>query len=528
MKILPAAQIGEVEATLFAPVCLDLPNPLVYANFSAQCDAAARRSLLSRNLPRRLDMQAVTLLRYPRDALVYGDRSYLTVAGGCIVQEQVASWCVDPAGEARQMMAQEELAIEVRENCLLLARFGENTWGHWVAEMLAKAAIAERFFPGRFHYVVPGWTTELQAQRGYANSVLESLAAYGILPHRLIRLGSFQFYRFAALYDISGFWEGGLHPGALESLRTLNLPKTGGRKRRRIAVLRQPPEVRAVHNADEIRSSLKSHGFSLVDLATQNFAAQVGMFREADIVVGSLGSSFTTALYAPPGPKIVSVAPAGWADGYFIRMFQHIRARHADLRGASIAQDGVTADRAPHRVDTKDLSDAIEAVLASEDSDSCVVDGELLPRRLGDAVLRLSFAQDGVFAAAVTGTWSAPEPSHRWSLGEASGLTISKASLPSAAPLWLEIEGQGHVYPQQLPTRPLKILVGGQLAGSFDVIGRARYVCRLTPAMLTGDGPITLTFLHPVCPSPRMMGAGADDRPLGFGFEKLVLYAAAG
>jgi hypothetical protein len=527
VKILPAAQIGKVEATLFAPACLDLPNPLVYANFRAQCDAAARRSLLSRNLPRRLDMQAVTLLRYPKDALVYGDRSYLTVAGGCIVQEQVAGWCVDPAGEAGQMCAHANRAIDVAENCLLLARFGENTWGHWVAEMLVKAVIAERFFPGRFRYVVPGWTTELQAPRGYADSVLESLAAYGISPNRLLRMGGFQFYRFAALHDISGFWQDGLHPGALESLRMLNLPKTGGRKRRRIAVLRRPPEARAVHNAGEIRSILTSQGFSAIDLGTQSFAAQVRMFREADLVVGSLGSSFTAALYAPLGQKIVSVAPADWADGYFIRMFRHIQARHADLRGASIAAGGEPEEFAPHLVDPKDLAEAIDAVLAWEETGTCTVDGEVLPRRLGATLLSLSFAQTEHFDAEVTGTWSAPEPSHRWSLGESSGLTISRAGLPSDVPLWLEIEGQGHVYPPRLPTRPLKILLGGQLAGSFDVIGRARYICRLTPAMLAGEGPIALTFLHPICPSPRMMGAGADDRPLGFGFEKLVVYASA-
>ena len=80
-------------------------------------------------------------------------------------------------------------AVDVGQPCLLLARYGENTWGHWVTEMLVKAVIAERLLPGRFFYAVPWWTTEPGAANGLADAVLGSLAAYGIEPQRLVRLG---------------------------------------------------------------------------------------------------------------------------------------------------------------------------------------------------------------------------------------------------------------------------------------------------------------------------------------------------
>ena len=238
-------------------------------------------------------------------------------------------------------------------------------------------------------------------------------------------------------------------------------------------------------------------------------------------MVGSLGSNFTASLFAPPGQKIVSVAPAAWADGYFIRLFQHVQARHADLRGASVAQNGVAEERAPHLVDTGDLEEAMEAVLACEDNETCTIDGELMPRRLRAPLLSLSFAQDGIFPAEVTGTWSAPEPSHRWSLGESSGLTISRANLTSTAPLWLEIEGQrpclsavlAHASPQDSGGRP----AGRQFR--CDRPGQI-YLPAHTPQCWAATAPSHSPFLHPVCPSPRMMGASADDRPLGFGFEK--------
>jgi hypothetical protein len=309
----------------------------VFANFAAHCDAAARRSLLSRNLPRRAEMAAVRLLRYPAGTLVYGDRSYLTVAGDSIVAEQVAPWCADPIEEALRMRAQQDQAWAIAGECLLLARFGENTWGHWVAEMLAKAAIAERFFPGRFSYAVPWWTTERGESRGFADSVLESLAAYGISPDRLVRMAGFSLYRFAALHDLTGVWQDGPHPGMLASLQNAVLPKTGGRTRPRIALLRRPPDARALENGGEIASFLKHQGFATVHLGALPFATQVRLFREAELVVGSLGSNFAGTLFGGTGPKLVSLAPAGWADGYFIRLFQHLGARHADLRGPAIA-----------------------------------------------------------------------------------------------------------------------------------------------------------------------------------------------
>jgi len=521
VRILPAEQIGQVEAVLFPPVQLDLPNPLVHANFSAHCDAAARRSLLSRNLPRRADFPAVHLLRYPAGTLVNGDRSYLAVAGGSIVQEQVAPWCADPIDEARRMCALP--AHDVGRECLLLARFGENTWGHWVAEMLSKAAITERFFPGRFSYAVPCWTTERGATRGFADAVLESLAAYGILPDRLVRLGGFQLYRFAALHDVSGSWRDGPHPGTLESLRKTILPAIGGRQRKRVALLRRPPDARALCNADEVQHFLQAQGFSAVDPGAESFASQMRLFKEAELVVGSLGSGFAGSIFGRHGQKLVTLAPADWADGYFIRLFQHVGANHADLRGPVIVQDGLAADRAPHSIALNELADAIETLLRPDGGWAARVDGEMVPRRFGPEKLSLSFQDDG--RVHYFGGWSGPEPTHRWSLGASSGLCFARAALPEGKAFWLEIVGQGHVYPPRLPTRPLDVLVNGVPAGHFDVIGRARYFCLVTPEMFATSA-VTLTFLHPVCPSPRVMGAGDDDRPLGFGFEKLAFYAA--
>jgi hypothetical protein len=138
-----------------------------------------------------------------------------------------------------------------------------------------------------------------------------------------------------------------------------------------------------------------------------------------------------------------------------------------------------------------------------------------MPRRVGACLAEWHFGTDGNATPYVRGDWSGPEPGLQWSLGPASSLALPDA--PGAA--WLEIEGQGHVYPD-LPTRPLSVAVDRRELGSFEVIGRTRLFCPWP-----GGGEVT--FRHPVCPSPRDMGAGTDDRALGFGFEALRLYAGA-
>jgi hypothetical protein len=500
---LPADTIGQVAARLFDSAELDLPNPLVYANFSRQCDPARRRSLLSRNTPRRIRVPPLNLLRYPQGTLVNGDRSYLTVAGDAVVHEQVAPWCADWEDEAARMRAASP--VDIAPPCLLLARFGENTWGHWVTEMLAKAAIAERLAPGRFHYAVPWWTTE--AGHPYAERVLESLAAYGILADRLVRLAGFKVYRFAALHDVASLAVEALHPGALESLAHLHVPLPAGPAAPKIAMLRRPPLARALANPGEIQGFLKASGFATIDPAELSFLEQIRHVAGADLIVGGLGSDFWAIPFGRPGLSLVSLAPSAWDDGYFVHLFQ---------------RDGGDPVRSSHLIDPAELDRAMQAAMQPETPD-VVVDTEAMPRRLGPERLHLLFGQGGNAAPCLRGDWSAPEPAHTWSLGPTSEIVIPASLLSPGEAYWLAIEGQGHVYPPHLPTRPVTVRINGHAAQSFDLIGRTRLFCQV-PATAA---PLVLALHHPVCPSPRSMGAGADDRALGFGFESIRFYSKA-
>jgi hypothetical protein len=516
LRRLPAEAVGHVAMRLFEHVEIDLPNPLVYANFSHQCEPALRRSLLSRNGARSIRHPAVNLLRYPPGTLVNGDRSYLTVAGDAVVDEQIG-WQADWEDMAHRM--REAPAVDVTPPCLLLARFGESTWGHWTTEMLAKAAVAERLAPGRFHYAVPWWTTEPQAGNIYADRVLESLAAYGIEPGRLVRLLGFRVYRFAALHDIPCKSADGVHPGALDSLVGLGLKLASSPMPRRIAALRRAPLARAVANIAEITNFLRANDFELLDLQHMSFLDQVRHFAAADLAVASLGSEFWAIPHARPGISLVSLAPASWDDGYFIRLFQNIEARHGDVRGPSTLRLAADPVRSPHLIDPDDIGQAIEAALSPATPD-IMVDGQVMPRRLGKERLHVFFGKGGNAASCLNGSWSEPEATHTWSLGAKSEIVVPRNLLPPGKAFWMTIEGQGHVYPPHLPTRPMTVLIDGSEAGHFDLISLVRLFVRVH----LSHAPLRITFRHPICPSPRMMGRVEHDRPLGFGFESIRFY----
>jgi len=523
LRVIPARDAGVAVERIFEAALLELPNPLVHANFSAQCDRAQRRSLLSRNAPRRVQAPPVELVRYPPGTLVEGDRSYLVLAGDALVSEQIAPWFTDLPFDVARLRDYGMRAEHVAAPCLLASRFGENTWGHWVFEMLAKVAVAERLWPGRFSYVVPGWITEPEATRGYAHAVLESLAAYGIVPERLIRLGSYRAYRFSQLHDVADLWSDGPHPGALAALRAVGVPH--GKSPRRIASLRRGQGARAVFNASAIKDFLHGEGFALCALEQMSFLDQVRLFRQAEIVVAGLGSDCTGMLFAREGTGIVTLAPAQWSDGYFIRLFQRLGVRHADVRGPSTLLDDGDPSCASHIADPGAIAAAL-AALQRDPTDTMMVDGEAMPRRSGENFLSLDFGAGGNAARYCRSGWAAAEAGHTWSVGPCSTLVLPRDLLPEGA-FWIEIEGMGHVHPPHLPTRPLTVVVDGQDAGSFDVIGDVRLFF-LAPGSLAlgslapgGSGEMIIEFRHPLCPSPRMLGTGDDDRPLGFGFRRL-------
>ena len=150
-------------------------------------------------------------------------------------------------------------------------------------------------------------------------------------------------------------------------------------------MLRHPPLARAIFNDDAVRGFLDAASFQLYDFSRLPFLDQARLFAEAETVVGSLGSDFWASRFSPADAQLVSLAPAAWEDGYFIRLFQRAGARHADVRGPSTGLGADDPMRSSHLADPDDIGAALQAV-ARLVGDAVTVDGEAMPRRLGREV----------------------------------------------------------------------------------------------------------------------------------------------
>jgi hypothetical protein len=520
----PLRFVARTLETLHQSVALPLRNPLVHANYADGEDLAWRRWLLSLNAARTTTLRAVTLVRHAPGCLVDTDRHYLTLAGDRLVAEQTAPWLGDPGAAGARLAARAAEAIDIDAPCLLLARYGETTWGHWIGDMLIKAALAERHFPGRFAYAVPA--PIVTGGSRYATRVLESLAAYAIAPARLIPLESPRPYRFAALHDIADARTDAIHPEALAALRAL--PARRAATPPRLAALRAPARKRGIHGIEALDPVLARHGIAPLDPAALPFQDQVAAFRHADLVVASLGSECTAALWAPEGARIVTVAPLGWRDDYFAAIFQQLGLRHADLRGASTRIGSLDPGLAPHAIDPARLDQGIQAALAAPEAApglARAIDGEAMPASLGAPLLDLGFGQAGNARRFCREGWSDPELGHTWSLGKRATLVLQAAALPRQD-LWLYLDGHGHVLPPILPFRPMRVLANGHPIGFTEAIRRTRAYLFLPRSVLAQAPELRLEFEHPVCAPPSTLGPSPDTRELGFGFARLALFAA--
>jgi hypothetical protein len=218
----------------------------------------------------------------------------------------------------------------------LLARFGEGTWGHWLGEILPRATLAEHFFPGKFAYVVPAWTTTAGSTK-FADSVLESLRAYGIGEDRIYRLIEDTGYRFRSLSTVTSVRaDRAMHPEALELMRTnvVLVPESfTGYFPARMAMLRKAVKRRGVANALAVEQLLNQLGFFCLEIEDYSFSAQVALFRAATTVLCVLGSGLTGLIYSPDHVNVVAPAPENWGDSFFYPLVQQRAGKFIDIRG---------------------------------------------------------------------------------------------------------------------------------------------------------------------------------------------------
>ena len=464
-------------------------------------------------------MPPVQLGQYPANTLLDGEGAFLVLTEGTLVAEQVPGAGEDLTAIVSSLRARAARAVTIDRPCLLASRFGEWTWGHWLLDMLPKIVLAERHAPQRFTYAVPFGIVN-PASGFYARSVLDSLAAYGVAPSRLLRIHPGNVYRFDTLFDIAGVSGKAMHPGVLQALRDVQ----GGPPvlRRVTAILRTPPSIRCLANSHPIRNLLVEEGAVFLNALTASFGEQIAACRDSDVIVGDLGSNLATIIYAKPGTGLVTLAPANWHDDYFTKLFQRLGLVQADVRGCALPAPGQPFHHASvviNRSDVRTGLDAVRSALAGQAWQTTNVDGRMIARAPGPVVAEVTFGDSGNANLFDPRNFSTPEALRTWSLGTACQITIP---CPQGQPLWLEIIGASFVSPPHLVSRPFAISVNGTYLAEFDVADLV-HLHVYVPPELTGAAELILEFHHPACPSPKAMGVSSDTRSLGIMFEKVAL-----
>lgn len=156
-----------------------------------------------------------------------------------------------------------------------------------------------------------------------------------------------------------------VHPWALAALRDDLLPLAA------LPAEKRPPELIFIRRAAarrrrlveeaEVEARLADRGFVGVTLETLPWREQVGLFREARVVVGLHGAGLSNLVFSPPGASIVEILPDAWRNPCFERLASRVGAGYASI-GAKRAGDrkGFAADAC---VDVPALLRAVDDML---------------------------------------------------------------------------------------------------------------------------------------------------------------------
>jgi hypothetical protein len=528
MKSVPTGALFACDEILIPAFSQKTPAAVVYSN-AAQIGLKhfAARMLQHVYQPHTGVFDAVTLGVFPPGTRMLGGHNYLIEANGRLAAEQISPAIADVQAVYDHLSNLNFATETIDDDCLLVARYGDVTWGHWVAEILPRAILAEHAYPGRFRFMI---ADQIIGETDYGMRILESLAAYGIAPERLLALRIDRHYQFSRLHAITNIWSfGGMNPQVMQIMRDniANLPPSHSTGR--LAVLRRDAKTRNFANIDEVIALMIKHGFTVVDMSDQPFLNQLAFFRDCHTIFAVQGSGLAGLIYSPEGVNVATAAPSAWDDTYFHGIIQHRHGSHADIR-CPVIWDGQGLERDAPMVAIPAHVEAGLAALAMPETERApdgvlTVGGQRLRRHAGETILRLDFNEGGMAHLFLGEGWGDQEPNHIWSIGPRSSISIPRPFETDKIELQLDVIAL--VNPDYLIARKLDVTVNGIAVGSFAVANHARLSCAL-PASCFNDGlMLNIIFDHPFCVSAAATGHAPDDRPLGLGFVSLHIVSFA-
>ena len=204
-------------------VAFEAPRCLIHTNFGEVDAEEGRRHLEALYVARQRRVPAIRLMRLPRltTLAVPSGQDFFPVLDNVVLRDQVRrDWTDEDLTAALRSCVQNAC---IPEQAVVIARYGLQTWGHWLGELLPKLVCVETAFPGQFKYVFP---RRLANDEGLRQVRGASLLAYEIGEERLILVRPGHSYEARKLDAVSSVWsaDNSIHPHAVEVMRTIQPP----------------------------------------------------------------------------------------------------------------------------------------------------------------------------------------------------------------------------------------------------------------------------------------------------------------
>jgi capsular polysaccharide biosynthesis protein len=171
---------------------------------------------------------------------------------------------------------------------------------HWFINCLTRLWALE--LAGKTHYklIVPARPTPLQ---------LQTLLWLGYPPERLARFEPQHWSVERLLVPSLASLESEVSPEACRWLRDrlLRAAPMGGRAKRKLLISRRLAGKRRLLSEDKLFARLEKRGFERICAEQLSIGQQIGLFREAAVVVGTHGAGLTNMLFMPESSLVVEL-----------------------------------------------------------------------------------------------------------------------------------------------------------------------------------------------------------------------------
>ena len=241
---------------------------------------------------------------------------------------------------------------------VMLKQQWDANYGHWLVEGLPRLALVEeRFQLSDLGFIV-------SAHHGAMQEVYEdSLALFGIRRDQIVELGRESVAVDRLIYPTpmtQHAWH--IAPrcvSLLEQLAVRVRAEVHGHER--IYVSRNRTSRRRLVNEDEIVAVVRQLGFVVVEPEFLTLYQQIGLFRNARVVVGNYGAALTNVAFATGRPTLFALTTPYMQDDFFSTLMSLKQGRFLSLHGEAVVQDaGMNAD---FRVDVPRLRALLEGLL---------------------------------------------------------------------------------------------------------------------------------------------------------------------